>query len=157
MSPGRDDERARRIVDGMLARDAFSRWLGIRVLRVEAGRAEIEMTVRAEMVNGFEMCHGGITFSFADSAFAFASNGRGRLALALDAGISLTARVMPGDVLAARAEEVSVTNRIGVYNVTVTNQHDAVVGAFRGTVYRTHREYAPDGALETTGDDSPGH
>lgn len=144
-----DGARARAIVEGMLARDAFSRWLGIDVTETGAGRAVATMTVRSDMVNGFEMCHGGITFSLADSAFAFASNGRGRLALALDASISLTLRVMPGDVLTARAEEASLSNRVGVYNVTVTNQQDDVVGVFRGTVYRTHREYGAGGVLDT--------
>ena len=142
-----DGKRAQRIVEAMMAEDAFSRWLGIEVVAIEPGSATLKMTVRPEMVNGFDLCHGGITFSLADSAFAFASNGRGRLALALDANIAFPARVVPDDVLTARAEEVSVTNRTGVYTVAVTNQEGNVVAVLRGTVYRTSVEYGDDGAF----------
>lgn len=145
-------EHARRIVQGMLDGDAFSRWLGIEVEHLALGTAVLGMLVRPEMVNGFGVCHGGVTFSLADSALAFASNGRGRLAALLNASMSYPVAAAPGDRLTARAEELTVTNRTGIYSVTVRKQDDTIVGIFKGTVYRTSRTYGADGKLEPTGE-----
>lgn len=121
----------------MMAEDAFSQWLGIEVVDIKPGYAKLEMQVRPEMVNGFNVAHGGIAFSLADSALAFASNSYGRVALALGNNISFTKKVAPGDRLTATTEELSLGRRIAVYNINVMNQDDKKVALFRGTVFRT--------------------
>jgi len=133
--------KAERIVQGMLARDEFSRWLGLEVIELAVGRCRCRMEVRDEMVNGFGVAHGGIVFSLADSALAFASNTQGRIALSIENAISYPASVRPGDRLTALATEESATNRLAFYEVRVTNQQDQVVALFRGTVYRTNEEH----------------
>lgn len=117
--------------------DAFSQWLGIKVIDIKPGYTKLEMAVREEMVNGFNVTHGGIAFSLADSALAFASNSYGRIALALENNISFMKKVMTGDRLTATTEELSIGRRIGVYNITVINQKNEQIALFRGTVFRT--------------------
>ena len=134
-----DDASARDVVARMLARDAFSQWLGVELVEIAAQRAVIRMTVRAEMANGFGFAHGGIVYSFADSAHAFATNSSGEISVAVDCSISYPAAVRMGDILTATAVEQTSTNRLAFCEVTVRNQHDAVVGHFRGTVYRTRK------------------
>ncbi|NOT07464.1 MAG: hydroxyphenylacetyl-CoA thioesterase PaaI [Gemmatimonadales bacterium] len=136
-----DQKRAEAIVEQMLAKDEFSRWLGIEVLVVKPASCICRMTVRDEMVNGFGVAHGGIVFSLADSAFAFASNTQGRIAMSIENGVTYPAPVHPGDRLTAEAHEESASNRLAFYRVQVTNQHDAIVGIFRGTVYKTKQEH----------------
>lgn len=130
---------AERVVKRMLERDAFSAWLGLELLDVRPRYAAVRMTVRPDMVNGFGVCHGGVTFGLADSAFAFAANTNGRVTVSIDNSITYPATVSAGDVLTAVATEESAANRIAFYSVRVTNQHDSVVALFRGTVYRTAR------------------
>ena len=130
-------QRAAAIVGAMLARDAFSRWLGVEVLDLGVGRCRCRMRVRDEMVNGFGVAHGGIAYSLADSALAFASNAQGRITLSIENGIAYPAAIRPGDTLTATAAEESAGHRIAFYLVRVTNQHDEIVALFRGTVYRT--------------------
>lgn len=125
------------IVNQMMDKDAFSKWMGIKVISVEAGFSELTMTIRKEMVNGFGVCHGGITFAFADSALAFASNSRGAISLALENNINFTKKGSLGDILTARTEEIQNGRSIGVYKVRISNQNDDLVAEFRGTVYRT--------------------
>ncbi len=134
-------QKAERVVQGMLTRDAFSRWLGLEVVEIGVGRSRCRMVVRPEMVNGFGVAHGGIAYSLADSALAFAGNAQGRIALAIENGISYPASVKPGDTLSAAANEESATNRLAFYLVRVTNQRDELVALFRGTVYRTNEEH----------------
>lgn len=133
------DTTARDVVARMLARDEFSQWLGVEIVEIAAQRAVIRMTVRAEMVNGFGFAHGGIVYSFADSAHAFATNSSGEISVAVDCSISYPAAVRMGDVLTATAVEQTSTNRLAFCEVTVRNQQDVVVGHFRGTVYRTRK------------------
>ncbi len=121
--------------------DAFSRWLGIDIITSKKGSCKLQMKVREEMCNGFGIIHGGITFSLADSALAFASNAHGRLSVALECSISYPNAVRVGDVLTAEATELSLTNKIGIYNIPVTNQNGELVGAFKGSVYRTSKEW----------------
>ncbi len=123
-----------------MADDAFSQWLGIKVVDITPGYTKLEMTVRDEMVNGFNVSHGGIAFSLADSALAFASNSYGRVAVAMENNISFMKKVVPGDTLTAKTDELSIGRRIGVYNISITNQDDAQIALFRGTVFRT-QEY----------------
>jgi acyl-CoA thioesterase len=142
-SPGTAQALAEAVVATMMANDAFSRWLGISVLEIAPGRSTIRMTVRDEMVNGFGTSHGGIVYSLADSAFAFATNAAGTVSVAVDCTISYPRPVRPGDVLTAVAVEQSNTNRLSFCEVTVRNQDDVTVGHFRGTVYRTSRMFFP--------------
>ena len=136
------EQIARAVVDDLVASDAFSRWLGIEVVKAAVGESHLRMTVREDMVNGFGTSHGGIVFSFADSAFAFATNAGGFLSVAIDCTISFPRAVRPGDVLTAVAIEESTTNTLAFCNVTVRNQHDEIVGHFRGTVFRTRKRHA---------------
>ncbi len=133
----------RALVDHLMVRDAFSRWLGIEVLEAEVGRSVLRMTVRDEMVNGLGTSHGGIVFSLADSAFAFAINSGGLLSVAIDCLVSFPVAVRPGDVLTAVGIEDSTSNKLAFCVVTVRNQRDEIVGHFRGTGYRTQRPHLP--------------
>ncbi len=142
------NELAQKVVSKMLEHDEFSKWLGIEVLNISPGYSKLKMKIRKEMLNGFHTCHGGITFSLADSALAFASNNHGRVAVALETSIAFPAPVVEGDELTAIAEEQSKGNSVGVYNVSVINQAGVKVGVFRGTVYRTKKEYFPEEKIE---------
>jgi acyl-CoA thioesterase len=134
---------AERLVQGMISRDGFSAWLGIELLEVRPAACTVRLKVRRDMLNGFGMCHGGIPYSLADSALAFASNTHGTVTVSIENTISYPAPVTEGDILTAVAEEESAGNRIAFYRVTVTNQSDVVVGLFRGTVYRTKKILEP--------------
>src|SRR5689334_19717100 len=125
------------VVNHMMTHDLFSQWLGIQVLEIKEGYAKICMVLRPEMINGFHVIHGGITFSFADSAFAFACNNRNNLSLALDTSINFTKTTKPGDVLTAEAKEVHNGKSTGLYFVTITNQNKEQVAVFKGTCFRT--------------------
>lgn len=125
----------------MLENDAFSQWMGVQVQEVSDGYARISMTLREEMVNGFGVGHGGITFALADSALAFASNSRGALSLALENNINFVRKVAVGDILTAETEELQNGRTIGVYKVKVTNQEQKLVAEFRGTVFRTGEKH----------------
>lgn len=125
------------IVDQMMTNDFFSQWLGVDVLEVGEGYSKLQMIVRKEMLNGFGIAHGGITYSFADSALAFASNSHGIQAVSIETSISHTKPVVEGDELIAIVKEESKTNKIAIYSITVINQNSHVVALFKGTVYRT--------------------
>lgn len=125
------------VVEHMMHEDAFSQWLRIEVLEIKEGYSKIKMTIREEMVNGFHVAHGGIAFSLADSALAFACNNRNNLSMALDATISFLKQVNVGDELIAEAKEIHNGKSTGVYLVTVTNQHLQQVALFKGTCFRT--------------------
>ena len=133
---------AERVVNGMMAKDAFSQWLGIEVLEIAPRRSKLRMTVRAEMINGFGVTHGGIVYSLADSALAFACNAKGTIWMAIENTIGYPKSVHTGDVLTAIAEEESAGNKLGFYRVVVSNQKGEAVSTFRGTVYNTGREHS---------------
>ena len=133
-----------KVVGKMYDNDAFSQWLGIEVVEVKDGYCELKMTVRKEMLNGFQVAHGGIAYSLADSALAFASNSHGRKSLSVETSISHTVSVKEGDVLTANTEELSLSDKIGVYLITITNQDNQEVAYFKGTVYRTSKEWFPE-------------
>lgn len=130
---------AEQVVTHMMEHDLFSQWLGIEVLDVKEGYSKITMTVRSEMINGFGIVHGGIAFSLADSAFAFACNNRNVLSVALDTSINFTKPVHVGDVLVAEAKELHNGKSTGLYHISITNQHDHVVALFKGTCFRTNK------------------
>jgi len=129
------------VVDSMYNNDPFSQWLGIERVEEGPGLSVLRMSVRPEMSNGLGITHGGITYSLADSALAFASNSHGRKAVSIETSISHIAPVHPGDVLTAVAEEEHLSNKTGIYKVTVNNQDGKVVALFKGTVYRTSKEW----------------
>lgn len=133
--------RAKEIVHRMFDNDAFSKWLGIEILRVGEGVSELKMTIRKEMLNGFDVLHGGISYSLADSSLAFASNSYGRKSMSIETSISHTAPCKEGDVLTTKTVERSLTNRIGIYDISVFNQENKVVALFKGTVYRSDKEW----------------
>jgi acyl-CoA thioesterase len=132
--------RAERLVGHMLEHDAFSRWLGIELVALAPGACTLRMTVRPEMANGFGVCHGGVTFSLADSALAFASNGHGTITVSVENSITYPAAARAGDVLTAVAAEEAASARLGYFRVAITNQDGTTVALFRGTVYRTQKE-----------------
>jgi acyl-CoA thioesterase len=132
---------AERVVHGMMDRDAFSQWLGLEVLEIAPRRSVVQMQVRAEMVNGFGVAHGGITYSLADSALAFAANTHGKVTVAIENAISYPKAVQVGDVLTAAADEDAASNKLAFYRVLVRNQRDELVATFRGTVYKTEKSH----------------
>jgi acyl-CoA thioesterase len=143
MTDGDEQALAERVVAAMMAKDAFSRQLGMDVIDVRPNGATVRMRVRADMLNGFAVCHGGVTFALADSALAFASNTHGRVTVSIENSITYPKGVVEGDVLTATAEQESDTNRLAFYKVTV-RRGDDTVAMFRGTVYKTSQDFFKD-------------
>jgi acyl-CoA thioesterase len=134
--------RATQIVDEMMSKDLFSQWLGIERLEEREGYCRLRMTLRPEMCNGFGIIHGGVTYSFADSAFAFASNSVGRHAVSIETSISHIRPLQAGDVILATAEQKSVSNRLGIYEVRVEKENGELAALFKGTVFRKENEWS---------------
>ena len=130
-----------KIVNKMYDQDAFSQWLGIEIVDVSEGYCQLKMKVRKEMLNGFHIAHGGIAYSLADSALAFASNSHGKKSLSVETSISHTVSVKDGDVLTATTKELSRSDKIGVYLITITNNENQEIANFKGTVYRTSKDW----------------
>lgn len=135
---------AAKVVQKMMQDDEFSRWLGIEVVEISQGYCKLKMTVRKEMLNGFGIMHGGISYSLADSAVAFAANSYGKISLTIDSLMHYPASAKEGDILTAAASELRVTNKTGVYDVIVKNQDDVNIGILRGTVYKTSKLHFPE-------------
>lgn len=133
--------QAEKIVETMYVNDAFSQWLGIERLRIEPGICDLRMTVRSEMMNGFAIAHGGITYSLADTALAFASNAHGLKCYSVETSISHVKPVVEGDELFTFVEEKSLSKRIGVYHITVFNQNKEAVAFFKGIVHRSEKSW----------------
>lgn len=123
---------AERVRDGMLPNDHATRHLGMEVVAIEPGTATVRMTVRRDMLNGHQTCHGGMIATLADSAFAFACNSYNELTVASGFAIDLVAPAHEGDVLTAHAVEMSKAGRTGVYDVEVRKQDGTRVALFRG-------------------------
>lgn len=128
---------AQSVAQKVLEQDLFSQWLGIELLEIKEGYSKIAMTVRSEMLNGLGIVHGGIAFSLADSAFAFACNNRNNLSVALDTSINFLKPVHVGDRLVAIATEIHNGRSTGLYQISISNQDQAVVAIFKGTCFRT--------------------
>ena len=129
---------AKKVVEKMMEDDLFSKWLQIEIIEVTEGHSKIKMELRNEMINGFNVIHGGIIFALADSAFAFACNTRNNLSMALDCSISFNKASIPGDVLVAEAREIHNGQSTGLYIITIINQkHNDHVALFKGTCFRT--------------------
>jgi acyl-CoA thioesterase len=133
---------AKDIVNKMYAKDGFSQWLGVRIDKIEIGYCKLSMTIRPEMTNGFGIAHGGISFSFADSAFAFASNSHGYHAVSIETAISHTKAIKIGDAITAEAILKSRGKKLGIYDVTIKNQNDEIVALFKGTVFIKEIEWS---------------
>ena len=121
--------------DAMWANDRASKALGMQITAVGPGTATLTMTVRDDMLNGHDLCHGGLIATLADSAFAFACNAYNEVTVASGFDIHLMAGARGGDVLTAVAAEVSKAGRTGVYDINVSNQRGEQVAAFRGRSY----------------------
>ena len=128
------------IVAKMMQHDLFSQWLGIKVDHIEPGACTLSLTIRKEMLNGFGIAHGGITYSIADSALAFASNSHGRQAVSVDTSINHIESLREGDQITAVAKEESLKNRFAFYSIEIRSQNK-LVALFKGTVYRTEKDW----------------
>ena len=135
MSERTPQQTAEHVRDRMLANDRATRWLGMQVSEIAPGRAVLTMTVREEMLNGHDICHGGLITTLADSAFAFACNAYNELTVASGFAVDLLAPGRLGDVLTATCHEVSKAGRTGVYDCEVTNQNGVRIAVFRGRSY----------------------
>ena len=135
---------AKKVVDKMINGDAFSQWLGIEVLETSTGFCKLKMKVRKEMTNGFDIAHGGIAYSLADSCLAFAANSDGVQSVSIETSISHTKKVMSGDTLIAQAKEINKGGKTALYYITITNQDNIEIAHFKGTVYRTENEWFPN-------------
>lgn len=136
-----NDTSPKKVTDVMMQNDAFSKWLGIERVFDGTGNSSIKMVVRKEMLNGFDILHGGVSFSLADSALAFAANSHGIQSVSIENSIHYHLPAKEGDELTAKANEISKSNKLAVYEVVVTNQKNEKVATFKGTVYRTKNEW----------------
>jgi acyl-CoA thioesterase len=127
---------AERVAAAMWERDGASQGLGMRIVSVGPGHSEMVMPVRADMVNGHAICHGGFMFTLCDSAFAYACNSYNLNTVASGCGIDFLAPAREGDVLTAIAQERSASGRTGVYDIEVRNQRGEKIALFRGKSYR---------------------
>ena len=128
-------QTAETVRDHMVANDRSSRLLGIEVTAITPGRATTTMTVRDDMLNGHDICHGGLIATLADTAFAYACNSYDEVTVAAGFSIDLVAPGRVGDRLTASAIEVAKGGRTGLYDITVTNQRDEPIAVFRGRSY----------------------
>ena len=135
--PGHPGLLPEQVLAVMLERDRFTRWLGLEVDEIGSGCCKLHYTIREDMLNGFENVHGGILFSAADSAFAFACNSHGRITVALDVSITFTRPARAGDRMTVEAKEVYLGNKTSVYDIRTTNAEGELVAMFKGTAYRT--------------------
>jgi acyl-CoA thioesterase len=140
---------AEQVTQKLYAIDKASQALGIRIVEVRPGSARVSMVVRADMVNGHRICHGGMVFTLADTAFAFACNSHNENTVAATASIDFLAPSHQEDELTAIATEVWRSKRNGIYEVTVTNQDGARIALFRGRSARI------DGQVIATSPSSP--
>ncbi len=132
LTPAEARTLAEAVAAGMYSRDRASQGLGMRIVQVAPGAATLTMEVRADMVNGHAICHGGFVFTLADSAFAFACNSYNHNTVAAGCSIEFLAPSKLGDILTATAREHTVSGRTGIYDIDVTNQNGETVATFRG-------------------------
>ncbi len=141
--PDNPDTQAEAVGRHMEAHDLAGRHLGLTLATIRPGCAEVVMTVRPDMVNGHGICHGGVTYTLADTAFAYACNARNEKSLALQCAIHYSAPAHVGDTLQATAQEIQASGKTGVYDVAIRNQHGQTVALFRGTAYNTRSPVIP--------------
>jgi acyl-CoA thioesterase len=128
------------IVQKMLEKDAFSDWLGLEIKEIDEGYCCLTYLVRAEMLNGFGSIHGGVLFSAADSAFAFACNTNGYITVALNVSISFTKPAQKGERLWVEAKQIHFSNKIGIFDIITTNEQKEIIAIFKGTAYKTGKK-----------------
>ena len=143
LTPPTDQSVAEACGAAMHERDYAAQALGIQLVEVGPGHARMTMTVRKDMVNGHDICHGGMIFTLADTAFAHACNSRNHVTVASGCMIDFVAPARLDDVLTAEAEERSLSGRTGVYDITVTNQRRELIALFRGNSYRIKGHVIP--------------
>lgn len=129
------------IFDLMYNNDPFSKLLGIQLIEIAEGQCKLAMKVTKNMLNGFGIAHGGITYSLADSALAFASNSRGIQSVSIETSINHLSKVIEGDILTATSEEKNLTGRTALYLINISNQNNQAVALFKGIVFRTGKEW----------------
>ena len=134
---------SKKVVEKMISGDEFSKWLGIEVIEISKGFCKLKMNVRDEMTNGFKIAHGGISYSLADSCLAFSANSDGIQSLSVETSISYTKKVQSGDILTAISKEINKSSKTALYYITITNQEMEEIAHFKGTVYRTKKEWFP--------------
>ena len=134
---------ASKVVEKMINGDAFSNWLGIEILEITNSFCRLKLKVREEMTNGFKIAHGGITYSLADSCLAFAANADGLQAVSIETSISHTKKVTSGDKLTATSKQINKSSKTALYYITIINQNNQEVAHFKGTVFRTEKEWFP--------------
>ncbi|MFO1219193.1 MAG: hydroxyphenylacetyl-CoA thioesterase PaaI [Burkholderiaceae bacterium] len=142
---------AERVRDGMIRNDRASRLLGMQVVEIRPGQARLAMTVRDDMLNGHDICHGGFIATLADSAFAYACNTYNEFTVASGFAVDLLAPARIRDVLTAACFEVNKAGRTGVYDCEVTNQRNELIAVFRGRSYTVKGKpvIADDGSSPT--------
>ena len=128
-----------KIVNEMYDHDAFSKWLGINKIEVSKGKSTLRMKIRKEMLNGFNIAHGGIAYSLADSALAFAANTHGNKSLSIETKISHLEPVREGDILTAVVMKESLSEKKGEYVISIMNQDELEIAIFKGIVHRTSK------------------
>lgn len=136
-----DQKIAEKVFHLMYDNDPFSKWLGIELVAIERGYCHLKMIVRKEMLNGFDIMHGGISYSLADSAFAFASNSYGKKAVSTSVIMQYPKATKEGEVITAIAKTISLSPKTAILDVEVKNQKGELVGLFRGTAYRTDKNW----------------
>ena len=142
---GEASDAAAALGEGFARDDGFVKLLGVELVAIGPGFAELAMTVRESHLNFNGSCHGGAIFALADTAFGFASNSHGVVAAGIDAHITFPAAARLGDRLSARGEEVTRSRRLATYKVTVAKGDDAIVASFTGTVYVTEKRHGTQG------------
>ncbi|UCV28899.1 hydroxyphenylacetyl-CoA thioesterase PaaI [Ferribacterium limneticum] len=140
LTPAEAQALADATAEAMFARDRAAQALGIKIVRVQPGASLLTMTVRSDMVNGHHICHGGMIFSLADTAFAYACNSYNKNTVASACHIDFLAPAKEGETLEAEAVEQSASGRTGVYDITVRNNHGKTIALFRGKSYRINGE-----------------
>ena len=135
----KQNQLAEAVFNKMMSKDYCSQWMGIEPVLIEEGHCKIKMTVKKEMLNGHGILHGGIAFAFADSAFAFASNSFGRIAVSINGSMNYAKSAKEGDILVAEAMPLSVTHKTADFDVNVMNEAGEIYYFFRGTVYRSSK------------------
>jgi len=146
-------DRAQHIADAvgenMYQRDHAARALGIKLLEIRPGFARMSMEVRPDMLNGHDICHGGLIFTLADTAFAYACNSGNRVTVAQHCAVTFLAPARRGDVLTATAQERHRAGRTGFTDIDITNQTGKLIAVFRGHSYQLNGEVVPNiGTIE---------
>ena len=129
------------IVEKMFANDEFSKWLKIERVSEAAGKVILKLLIRKEMLNGFGIAHGAITYALADSALAFASNAHGQMSYSIETSISHIKKLVEGDTIIASTEEINLGKNIAIYYVHIKNEANELVATFKGIVYRSKQAW----------------